>query len=353
MEPSTSSPIEAGIARSLLRLGEGEAAHLARLLAPRISAPRSAEASLRIAPDGSVRGGRMMLERVDAELARSVAEALTVPWVGACEALVGAADTLGLPLIVGWDLGRQTPLFKLYANASDASKKVRHELVRVLGASIDDAHLLGVNVGEGVLEWKAYQQSRLRDDIRDAARLPSALAAVDAVAWVASYDLSSIEEPHRAPRLRALFAAPAPSAQGRVAAAIHALTGSAWETLRATFPFVPGPIRQIGWAPSGDITMYAKALGAAGAPEALSPTAVFARDELEVGLFLEGLAAPRAYARTARHALTLRVRHGQPSPRDLDLLGRWATRRVEQAEREDRAPCFDDPPTPWAHVRDD
>lgn len=321
----------------------GEARALAEAVAAALSTA-DPEASLRIA-DGRVRGGRMMLERADAACARRIAEGLALPWTPLAEAVVASCRALELPLITGWDVGAPAPVYKLYANASDASVERRQELGRRLGLSGGPpAHVVGLNVAREAAQLKVYRQAeRLEAPGGAPVPVPEAFAAIDAVAWVASHDVRGEAQP-----LRALFAAPAHDGAASAREALRALTGISWEALADRFPFAPGPLRQLGWSPSGAVTVYAKRRGAAAPVHALSPVAVFRAGDVEVGLYVAPTAdAPRAFVRTERHALTFRTRQGDPPGPAIEALGRWAAARVARAERRGERPSFAGPPPPW------
>lgn len=348
MPPPDHDELAPALARALAPAFAGEPERARALgveLAARVSRPDAAEASLRVA-SGVVRGGRMMLERTDASVARRVASGLSLPWTARCEALVEACEALSLPLITGWDVGGP-PLYKLYANASDASDALRRELARrvALPEGLPAPWVVGANVGAAGARLKLYVQHATPADIHEA-DLPPALSAIEAVAFVASFDVVD----GRA-SLRAVFAATRHGREGSAEAALLELAGVAWPALEASFPYAPGPLRQIGWAPSGEVTVYAKRRGAAPPVYALAPTAVFRAGAVEVGLYLEPRRdGVRAFVRTERHALSFRDREGMASPAELEALGRWAAEQVSRAERERSGPDLSSPPAPWSRV---
>ena len=309
-----------------------------------------AEASLRIAADGTVRGGRMMLERAGADVARRVARELGIPWVEVATAVVDACEALRLPLIAGWDVGGAAPKYKLYANASDASEAKCAALVGRLGLSstLLRPTLVGINVASGGVEAKLYVQRTDLVELGLEVEVPDVFARIEAAAWVASYDVCGDDV-----TLRAVFAATVHGREESAEAALSSLAGVTWSALEQSFPFVPGPLRQLGWSPNGDVTAYAKRRGRAAPVHALAPIAVFRCGAVEVGLYVtptEG--APRAFVRTDEHALTFRSREGSPDSAALEALGAWAARQVAAGEGKGavEGTKFDTPPADWKLV---
>lgn len=310
-----------------------------------------AEASLRIGPDGSVRGGRMMLERAGADVARRIADGLALPWAPQAVAIVDACDVLRLPLIAGWDVGGATPKYKLYANASDASGAKGAELLRRCSvAPRPGAAIVGINVGHSGVETKLYVQRPSLADLGLALEVPAAFAAIEAAAWVASYDMGEGRG-----TLRSVFAATMHDREASAEAALRTLRGVDWASLEGSFPFAPGPLRQLGWAQSGEVTVYAKRRGRAVPVHALAPLAVFRRGDCEVGLYVTpGADTPRAFLRTAASALSFRTRSGAPEAAALEALGAWAQERVAGVEELAGAEAADlrVPPGGWVRVED-
>ncbi|MCZ7679078.1 MAG: hypothetical protein M5U28_10115 [Sandaracinaceae bacterium] len=205
--------------------------------------------------------------------------------------------------------------------------------------------MVGANVGANGARLKLYVQRATWAEI-GAAGLPPALSAIEAVAYVASFDVLG-----EGAALRAVFAATPHGREGGAEAALLELTGVSWPSLEASFPYAPGPLRQLGWAPSGEVTVYAKRRGAAPPVHALAPAAVFRAGEVEVGLYIEPRGdGVRAFVRTERHALSFRDRQGKASPPELEALGRWAAGQAARAEREGVSMDLSSPPPPWSRL---
>ncbi len=370
MSVPSEAALHAGLVSSLQGAVTSDAARaLAQSALSVIRGPDSLEASIRVA-DGEVRGGRMMIERAPAELGRAIVRALGVPSLAPCERVIGAAEALKLPLIVGWDVASRSPLAKLYANASDAGEALRSELAQRLSClvspepsgtstpraaaaaaaawALSPPHVVGLNLhqdGEQVI--KLYHQQRARPELT--VTLPSALTALtEASGWVVSHDLTAAGLV-----LRAVFAATRHQSHGALEAACAALTGQPFSALAAHFPFPVDTLRQLGWSPRG-VTLYAKPAGAAHPVHALEPAAVFRAGAVEVGLFIEPSEhTPRAYLRTRAHALSFRARSTEESPALLAELGAWAAARVSEWEaRPGRSGSADlsAPPAPWRRL---
>jgi len=330
------------LAASLVGAFAGDAAKAEGLARWLLADAHDLEASLRISKDGSFRGGRMMLERARPEAGRIIAEGLGVAWADEAAALVEACADFGLPMIAGWDVGGSAPVYKLYVNASDASDGQRASLRERLGlsAELPGADIIGLNVGRASLSTKLYVQRPSLEALGVTVDVPTALAEVDGVAWVASHEVVG-----DATTLRAVFVATKHGHESGAENALATLTGRTWASLEAAFPFPPGPLRQLGWSPSGEVTVYAKERGRAAPVHALAPRAIFRRGDAEVGLYVTPVAdTPRAFVRTADHALTFRTREGEPDRGALEALGEWAASCVTAGD--DLA----DPPAGWRRV---
>lgn len=351
---ASSVSLASSLARALApAFGDPEPARaLALRLAARVRHADDPEASVRVAPDGGIRGGRMMLERVELATVRMLAAGLGLPWPEPCERLGRACERLGLPIIGGWDAHPGGARYKLYANASEASGAQQQQLVDGFEPrGREPPQVLGLNVSAHGIEAKAYLQrsswAALARGLGPAVALPEALRGYEAPAtWVASLDLTP-----RGRVPRAVFAAVHHGAQPAAERLMVALTGHRWAHVAEHLPFAPGPLRQLGWGVDGSVTAYAKPAGTAAPVNALAPHAVFAAGAVEVGLYIEPSdRTPRAFSRTARQALTLRGRAGRASGPMLERLGRWAHARVLEAERGDHGPRLDDPPAPWRRI---
>lgn len=338
--------LAAALAPAFERGAEG-ARRLAATVAAEVGDAADPEASVRIA-GGAVRGGRMMIERASVECARSIARGLSLPWGSRSESIASSCAALELPLITGWDVGVRQPMYKLYANASDASAVLRDSLFERLEIGGPAGHVVGLNVGPSSTATKVYHQARHLEELALDDAPPRLLAEIDAAAWVASYDVRG-----GARALRAVFAAPAHGDEETAREVVRALSGVSFDDVAARLPFPAGPIRQVGWSPSGVVTVYVKRRGAAAPVHALEPQAVFRAGDVEVGLVVEpSEGTPRAFLRTERHAITLRTRQGTPDREAIEQLGRWAGDRVRAAERAAAALDFAGPPAPWSRVDD-
>lgn len=338
------------LCRALVPALSAEAARrLADELVRLIIDAESPEASVRWAPSGGVRAGRMMLERSTRTAAERIASALGVPWTRECELLLQAVERLALPLIVGWDVAGGSPALKLYANASDAAHSVREELLAAIDASgLERAEVIGLNVERSRVVRKLYHQRRSFAAL-GVSGVPAELAGFEpAAGWVRSSDVRGATA-----ATRAVFVAVPPSGQRRADELLQRLTGVGFDELSRALPFRPGAIRQIGWGTDGSVTVYAKPVGAA-PPIELRPVAIFATNEAEVGLHVEpNELSPRAFTRSARHALSFRARSGRADAQALAALGSWARERVADAEGNGQPRDWSSPPAPWRRVEDE
>lgn len=317
---------------------EGEAEAIAALLRDAGVAEARLEASVRGAADGSVRGGRLMVERVRPKLAAALLERLGLEHDDADDALLVWAEEHGQPSIVGWDVGREPPVAKVYVNASDASEALRRSLGARLGLG-GAPHVVGANRGlEGQRELKLYEQHANAPAgapeplLRWAERAPVA-------GWVISLDAPAL-------RPRAYFAALRPT---RGAPELARLAG--WGPAHdAALPFPVGFAKSVGFDADGERWVaYVKPASAQPAGHDLEPTLVLRGGGVEVGLFVEP-AGGRAYAEVAGSALSYRVREGEPTPASIEPLMDWAVRILESAGAAE--PEWAAPPAPW-EVADD
>jgi hypothetical protein len=153
-------------------------------------------------------------------------------------------------------------------------------------------------------------------------------------------------------RSRAFFLAFRSDRAVEAEALLATLPGWSRDRVAAALPFPPGPPRSLGitLADPERWTVYYKPAGDDTPVASLEPAAVFRAGAVEVGLFLEPTdRAPRAFARTAHHALSLRLREGTSRPEDLERLMAWAARSVRAAElaRLPPASLLRHPPPPW------
>ncbi|MEM9074893.1 MAG: hypothetical protein AAGE52_40725 [Myxococcota bacterium] len=291
---------------------------------------RSLEASIR-GPEPS--GARMMVERVNRPTATRFLEAVDRP---VPENLLAHA----VPLIVGWDCAKE-PLAKVYLNLSDRAESERRNLAANLGLS-GAPHVVGVNIGEERTVWKTYRQFA---GIPLGA--PSALQAwathVPVAGGVASYTLREGEE-----LARAFFVAPRDDAS--LDQALHQLPN--FEQAAEALPYPPGQVTSVGFDHTGTSwTVYVKPRSYDGGLWSVEPVVCLRRDDGELGIFLEPNSPERrAYSRSARHAISYRLRAGNPSSASVHEIMAWVLARVRQAETQNIEPVFDHPPGGWRVV---
>src|SRR5262249_10622174 len=111
---------------------------------------------------------------------------------------------------------------------------------------------------------------------------------------------------------RAFFVALREPPAGAMWRCVRSLPGYDWRAIEALLPFAPAAPRSLGLSlHDGTWTLYCKPRDSGRAPEALEPAAVFRTGAIEVGVFIEATEhAPRAFRRTARHAVSVRIREG-------------------------------------------
>lgn len=321
------------------------------------------EASVRRGRDGALSAGRMMIERASYPVVEAIAAALGVELPAAAATWYRAASDARVPMIAGWDRRGDSArrCVKVYVNASDASTDSRRQLCGVLLPDVvlrDDAPaVIGMNAcADGTVERKLYEQAadavQMAAGIgRQAQRLAAAARRDGADAGaVLSLDVCAAG----ALEVRAFFVAlrEPPDASGWPC--VRTLPGYDAAAIGRMLPFAPAPPRSIGIAPTGDEwTLYCKPRGSGRAPEALEPKAVYRCAWGEVGVFVEpNDSAPRAFRRTARHAISVRIRRGDPPPEALEALVDWFTgeiRKVEQGDSNAGA-TLAIPPAPWRLV---
>jgi hypothetical protein len=215
---------------------------------------------------------------------------------------------------------------------------------------------MGMNArADGIVETKLYVQSadviELANGLGERARDLAAAARDEGAeaGGVLSFDVVA-----GALRPRAFFVAlrePPDEAGWRC---VRSLPGYDPRTIESLLPFAPAPPRSLGVALDGGAwTLYCKPRDSGRAPETLEPAAIFRLGNVEVGVFVEPTErAARAFRRTERHAVSVRVREGTPAPRMIESLVDWFTARLRAAER-DGAPLakrLADPPAPWRLV---
>jgi len=333
---------------------------LAATLAAEVRDDAAYEASIRIGPDGTPRAGRMMIERASAAILGAVADALEVRLPASSAEWLDCAEAERVPLIAGWDRRGDGArrCVKLYVNASDAGAAVRERLCAALlpHADVERAAVavIGMNAcADGEIENKVYLQEadarRLAGDFGARARELAAVATDVAAAagGVASFDVSASEL-----KPRAFFVA-LREPRGGDWPFLRSLPGYDPERFATLLPFAPAHPRSLGMSLGEDSwTLYCKPRHSGRAPEALEPVAIFRGDDGEVGVFVEPTEmAPRAFRRTERHAVSVRVREGDPAPRALEALVDWFTAELRGVEGGGVAEAsFACPPAPWSAV---
>ena len=328
--------------------------------------PDQWEASVRGGEGTRVSGRRVMIEGATVEVAMALWDALELPVDAELCLLIDAADQAGAPLIAGWDLGSAEPRAKLYVNASDLASDVRQAISRRLasrvhgppdgwaglGALSDAPHLVAVNAARGRVERKAYVQGALLRgaSLGEHARWLDDLAVTREVAAgaVQSWDLDGRGVPHA----RAYFVA----VRGRARAAeglLTALPGWSEPAVARALPFARGDCRSVGVDLRRDRlrwTAYFKPEGAGVPLWSIEPVARYRAGAFEVAVFVEPTEhAERAFARTARHAISFRGERDVP-PAVLRPLMRWVVDRVRHAEQStvtDLGAALVQPPAPW------
>lgn len=328
-------------------------------LAETVHEPGAYEASVR-GGTGTLRAGRMMIERAQAVLLDAIALGLDVPIPSRARLWVERCVRDGLPLILGWDRrdGGARRCAKVYVNASDASSAVRRSLVADLVPELtagpaEGAAVLGINAcANGSLETKAYVQSKdataLAGPLAARARDLAAAARAEGAdaGGVVSFDIEG-----DALRPRAFFVALREPVPGHTWACVRALPGWDEADVAALLPFPAAAPRSVGVALGGpEWTVYHKPRGSMSAPESLEPAAIFSSGAGEVGVFVEPAErAGRAFRRTEQHAISVRVRAGSPSGASLEALVDWFA-LVVRAEERGAAPDVGGPPAPWVPV---
>jgi hypothetical protein len=337
---------------------------LAAALAACARDPASYEASVRATPGGTLRAGRMMVEQATPEVLDAIASAVDVTLPPVTARWLELARQESVPLIAGWDLrgGGAERCVKLYVNASDASRAARVRLAAALAPDVapggEPAAVVGMNARpDGVAETKLYIQSA--DAVALANGLGARAEALAATARAEGADAGgvlSLDAVGGALRPRAFFVAlrePPDDAGWRC---VRSLPGYSLPIVESLLPFAPAPPRSVGISlDDGSWTLYCKPRDSGRAPQALEPAAIFRIGETEVGVFVEPTQqAARAFRRTERHAVSVRVREGDPSPQALEALVDWFTARLGASEHDGSrvAPPLADPPPPWRLVHE-
>jgi hypothetical protein len=303
------------------------------------------EPSIRGGEGLPLRGGRMMIERAPPMFVRELL-AVLVPAAGeGADQLLRVAEFRALPLITGWDTSGQVPVAKLYLNASDASKAVRvrvaHDFIGDVRGVPDSPHVVGLNVGENVLELKLYEQCETLGD-----GAPEPLRR-----WAHGLELAgvvrSVQVQGDRGSERAWFVSPRSDAAAD--RRLSSLPGWSDAAAAACLPGAPGPVTSVGFSSDGRRwTAYFKPR-AIGTPSwKLDPDVCVADEVAEIGIFVEPAhAAARAYCRSSAWAVSYRVREGKPDATSIDAAMRWALAQAETGGAID----LSHPPEPWRVVR--
>jgi hypothetical protein len=304
----------------------------------------------------------MMIERASAPVFEAIAAALDVVLPPVTAHWFDLARRENVPLIVGWDLrgGGTERCVKLYANASDASADTRARLCAALVHDMPIASeppaVIGMNARvDGAVETKLYVQSA------DAVALSQALDARARLLATAAREeaadaggVLSLDAEGSALHPRAFFVALREPPDGAGWECVRSLPGYDRRIVESLLPFAPAPPRSVGVSlGDGAWTLYCKPRESGRAPEALEPAAIFRVGDAEVGVFVEPTEhATRAFRRTERHAVSIRVRDGSPAPLALESLVDWFTAQLTAAERDGTrvASRLADPPAPWRIV---
>lgn len=279
---------------------------------------------------GRYEGGRMMIEQARPALVEPLFAALGLPLEPAQRLLRAAADA---PVIAGWDRGRERPVAKLYLNLSDASRTARQRTAHALGLR-GAPHVLGINVGRDAagqvrVERKAYLQ--LPSLPADAPAVLQRLAAGQPLAGVVqSADIGE----DGSIRGRAVFLAPTDADRGR--ALLHALPGWDDAAFSAAIPFPWEQVRSVGFAQDGaSWVAYVKPLGQGRPLWSLDPVVCVRTPSGELGIFVAPRSGrERAYCVAGDHALSYRVRAGEPLPDEVATVMAWAAGRAAQGAAE-------------------
>ena len=336
------------------------------LLANRLNDPAitadAFESSVRGGAKSPPCSGRIMIEQAPTNLFAEIATSLDIPIPARSKCFIDVALREQVPLITGWDVrgGGAQRCAKLYVNASDASSEVRLRIFEELvpGHEINQPPaVIGMNArADGEEEIKVYLQHA---EALEAARGTTSDASdLAANAWRDGADSGAVlsldvGDDNLTPR--AFFVALKEPPPGLSWPCLATLPGYDSEEIAKVLPFSPAPPRSVGLSLiDSRWTAYFKPRGSSRAPESLEPFAIFTFPGGEVGIFVEpSESAQRAFRRTDRYAVSLRIRSGQPEPVDLERLVDWfcaSLHRVEQGATS--SPDIDNPPQPWNIFKD-
>jgi hypothetical protein len=300
----------------------------------------------------------MMVEQATREILDAIAQALAVRLPSHAVDWLQLAAAERLPLIAGWDLrgGGAQRCVKLYINASDASQATRHRLCAAVASGVAVANppaVLGMNVlPDGMVETKLYVQSddavALASSLNQRAQTLAAAARGEGAdaGGVLSFDVvAATLHP------RAFFVALREPPCAEAWRCVRSLPGYDPAALESLLPFPAAPPRSVGVSlDGGGWTLYCKPRDSGRAPQSLEPVAIYRSGDAEVGVFVEPTQhARRAFRRTERHAISVRVREGSPAPYALEALVDWFAGRLGAAELTSGL-SLSDPPPPWRRV---
>lgn len=299
-----------------------------------------------------------MVERASVDVLDAIAQTLHVTLPPATTTWIDLARQEDMPLIAGWDLhgGGNERCVKLYINASDAARAARARLCAALAPDLpmdEPPAVIGMNArSDGVVETKLYAQSADLAALADrVGRRAQALAAAACAEGADAGGVLSFDVAGATLQPRAFFVALREPANGTGWRCIRSLPGYDQAAVESLLPFAPAPPRSVGISVrDGSWTLYCKPRDSGRAPESLEPVAIFRCADVEVGVFVEPTEhAARAFRRTKRHAVSIRVRAGTPVPHALESLVDWFTARLGAAERDGTniATRLADPPAPW------
>ncbi len=339
------------------RYALGNSSDLERALRNPSLTAASFESSVRGGKGCELTAGRIMVERSPPELFAAIAKALGVSPSRGADEYLEIAERENVPIIVGWDTrgGGVQRCAKLYINASDVSRRTRSAICAELLSDRcfeEPPAVLGLNCrADGIEEKKAYLQQAdavaLSQTVSESATRLARAAQRDGAS---SGGVLSLDVHSDSVVPRAFFVALREPPQATTWQCVEELPGYDTAEIDEILPFEPAAPRSIGISLVDDRwTAYFKPSGSSRAPESLEPLAIFASDLGEVGLFVEPTAgAERAFRRTQRHAISCRIRSGEPPPEHLENLVDWFCIRIDEAEPRNLADLeIDSPPSPW------
>ncbi|MCS6799671.1 MAG: hypothetical protein NZ898_14355 [Myxococcota bacterium] len=310
------------------------------------------EASVRWRPGVSVRGGRLMVERVEPRAALALLDVLAGPGPEGRRAawLVEQAASEGVHVIVGWDAAADGTLrAKVYANASDAAESVRVRLAgRCAGRAAAELapSVVGINVGGGRAQLKVYVQRACppASPPPEVARAFEQLARADRCAgYVTAFDV--LDE---SCGVRAWFAALRPVPWGSDCLRVSVLGPRVAAAIARAAPFAPGLASSLGASADGSWTLYFRPAGAHGAPWQLEPSFLVRGGATELGVYVEPWRSDEpCYARVGPWAVSYRVRSGRPEGRAVARVLAALVARLREVGWPSAPAALGPLPYPW------